>query len=289
MGHWRSMHERTVRAGLRRALALTMFTGVLAGAGAMAEPAHAQEEAGGVVRVVHGLRGLIADVYLNGQLVLPTFRPERATDPIDVPAGDHLVEIRVAGAAMKDRPLLSQSITVPAGFEGSLVAHLDGNGEPTLSTFGDDLDPVSPGRSRVVVRHTAAAEEVSVLLDDVPAIDAVAPSAEAAQLVAAGTYRLSVTPAGGGEPLAAPQSVDFAEGTANFMYLIGSQSDDTLGWAVVRVTDLHTAPTRIQTGDGSSNTTSPHETTWLVLAAATAFAAGSATVWTRSRRSAPSR
>ena len=74
--------------------------------------------------MVHGLRGLVADVYLDGNLALPTFQPERATDPIAIPAGEHLVEIRSAGAAASDTPLLTQSVTVPAGFSGSLIAHL---------------------------------------------------------------------------------------------------------------------------------------------------------------------
>ena len=46
------------------------------------------------MRVVHGLRGLVADIYLDGTLVLPTFQPERSTDPLPIPAGDHLIEIR---------------------------------------------------------------------------------------------------------------------------------------------------------------------------------------------------
>ena len=36
------------------------------------------------------------------------------------------------------------------------------------------------------------------------------------------------------------------------MYLIGSQTDGTLGWAAVQVKDLQTAPAMIQTGDGST-------------------------------------
>ena len=52
--------------------------------------AQAPTEQVGTVRVVHGLRGLVADVYLDGNLALPTFQPERATDPIAIPAGEHV-------------------------------------------------------------------------------------------------------------------------------------------------------------------------------------------------------
>ena len=75
-----------------------------------------------------------------------------------------------------------------------------------------------------MVRHTAAAEDVSVLLNDVAAPAPSRPKAEAAQVLDAGMYELKVTPAAGGAPLAAPQSVEYADGTANFMYLIGSQA-----------------------------------------------------------------
>ena len=206
----------------------------------------------GSVRVVHGLRGLVADIYLDGNLALPTFQPERVTDPLSIPAGQHLVEIRTAGAAKTETPLLAQNVTVPAGFEGSLIAHLGADGQPTLTAYADDLTPVPAGQTRVTVRHAAAADGVSVLLNDQPAITSLAPEAEGTDIVAAGDYKVAVTPLAGGAPLAAPQDVQFAEGTANFMYLIGSQADGTLGWAAVQVKDLQTAPAVIQTGDGSS-------------------------------------
>jgi hypothetical protein len=212
----------------------------------------APSEQVGSVRVVHGLRGLVADIYLDGNLALPTFQPERATDPLSIPAGQHLVEIRTAGAAKTDTPLLAQNVTVPAGFEGSLIAHLGADGKPTLTAFADDLTPVPAGQTRVIVRHAAAADGVSVLLNDLPAIPSLTPDAEGIDIVAAGDYKVAVTPLAGGAPLATPQDVQFAEGTANFMYLIGSQADGTLGWAAVQVKDLQTAPAVIQTGDGSS-------------------------------------
>jgi len=214
--------------------------------------AQAPSDQVGSVRVVHGLRGLVADVYLDGNLALPTFQPERATDPIAIPAGDHLVEIRSAGAAATDTPLLSQTVSVPAGFAGSLIAHLAADGTPTLTAYADDVTAVPAGQSRVVVRHTAAAGDVGVQLNDQATVPALAPDGEAASIVPAGTYKVSVTPAAGGAPLASPQDVAFAEGTATFMYLIGSQAEGTLGWAAVEVKDLQTAPAMIQTGDGSS-------------------------------------
>jgi hypothetical protein len=229
--------------------------------------AAAQTQDVGMVRVVHGLRGLVADIYLDGTLVLPTFQPERATDPLPIPAGAHLVEIRAAGAAVTAQPLLTQTVTVPAGFQGSLVAHLDGTGAPTLTAFPDDLSAVPAGESRVVVRHAAAAENVNVLLNDLPTFNGVASKSEAADVVGAGQYAVSVTPTTGGAPLAPPQNVEYADGTANFMYLIGSQADGTLGWAAVQVGSLQTAPAMIQTGDGSTESSGGSPVGFVALAA----------------------
>ncbi|HWM22359.1 MAG TPA: DUF4397 domain-containing protein [Ilumatobacteraceae bacterium] len=206
---------------------------------------------------MHGLRGLVADIYLDGTLVLPTFQPERSTDPLAIPAGDHVIEIRTAGAASTESPLLAQTVTVPSGFRGSMVAHLGPTGAPQLSVFADDVTAVPAGTSRLVVRHAAAAQGVTVLLNAQPVLRDVAPTTERAEVVTAGPYEIEVTPLAGGAPLAAPQNVEYPDGTANFMYLIGSESAGTLGWAAVQVTDLQTAPERIQTGDGSTELATP--------------------------------
>ncbi len=269
-----------------RFFAVAAMASALAG-GWAAGAADAQDPPG-QVRVVHGLRGLVADIYLDGALALPTFQPERSTEPLPIPAGDHLVEIRTAGAAATDEPLLTQTVTVPPGFQGSLVAHLDATGAPTLSAFQDDLGAVPAGDSRVVVRHTAAAEDVSVVLNDVPAPGAVAAKAESEQVLDAGVYELKVTPAAGGAPLAAPQSNEYADGTANFMYLIGSQAQGTLGWAVVRIDGLQSAPAVIQTGDGSARPADDGNRTMVLVALAAVSFVGATglAVWSRSRRAA---
>jgi hypothetical protein len=264
---------------------MNVLAGLAVAAVAISSTGHAQpEQTDGLVRVVHGLRGLVADVYLDGTLVLPTFRPERATEPLPIPAGDHLVEIRQAGAAATDEPLLTQEVTVPAGFRGSVVAHLDGDGNPRLTAFADDLSAVPAGQSRVVVRHAAAAGPVNVLLNEQATFQGLASETEAGGVLGAGPYELAVTPARGGQPLAAPEQVQYPDGTANFMYLIGSQADGTLGWAAVRVGNLETAPTGIQTGDGSTEDAAQGGGLPIGVLVVIPVAVGMVTVWSRTRR-----
>ena len=171
-----------------------------------------------------------------------------------------------------------------------MVAHLGEDGAPTLTAFADDLTAVPAGSSRVVVRHTAATGDISVTLDDQAAFSGVKPTTEASEVVPAKAYQVAVVPPAGGAPLASPQSVEYTDGTANFMYLIGSQADGTLSWAAVKAGDLQTAPAMIQTGDGSTIPSgSDHAPAIYLMLVVAGAAAGGLGFQLRSRRSHASR
>ena len=61
-------------------------------------PASAADSGDAQLTVVHGVRGLVADVRLDGELVLSGFAPERVTDPLPVPAGRHSLQVWPSGA-----------------------------------------------------------------------------------------------------------------------------------------------------------------------------------------------
>jgi hypothetical protein len=218
---------------------------LVASAGAQTEPAPA------LVTLVHGVRGLVADVYVDNTLALPTFQPVRSTDPIPLAPGPHVVDVRSAGAAATSAPLLHTTVNLVSGARQSAVVHLDAAGNVTASLYTDDVSPVAVGSTRVVVRHAAAVGPIDVLVDDQAVATSLQNAQEAKQSIAAGSHQLSVVDPATKATVAAPEGLSFAEGSATFMYLIGSQADGTLGWAVVNVPGLQTAPTQIQTGDGS--------------------------------------
>lgn len=236
------------RMGAWAVAAVVIVASALGTAASAAPGGPAQAPDTGGVVLVHGFRGLVADIRVDGQDVLRGFEPERATDVLTLPAGPHAVEVR-ASDDPDGEPLLAGEVTVIADARISAVVHEDRSGEPTLSVFRDDVSQVPAGQSRVVVRHTAAAPAIDIALDGEPAATDLGNGDERAAEVAADTYEVSVSEAGSGDELASPEQVPFTEGSANFMYLIGSRQDQSLKWLAQMVDDLGQAPGAVQTGN----------------------------------------
>src|SRR6516164_6885691 len=158
-----------------------------------------------VVTVVHGLRGVVADIYIDNTLVLPAFQPERVTDPVAIPAGEHHVDIRVTGKPADAAPDVSADVDVQADARQSVVAHLNAAGAPTITAYLDDMSPVAAGETRAVVRHTAAAPAVDVGLNQTVVASGLTEPGSTTAVVPPATYEVSVWQAGTQSPLAAPQ------------------------------------------------------------------------------------
>lgn len=109
--HPRSEVPRRSGRGMLAALA-----GVLVGAVPAA--------AAGVARVtlVHGVKGLVADVALDHKVVLSGFKFQHVTGVLDVPAGKHRIQIFKAGT--RTNPQLDVSVTLKAGQDLTAVAAL---------------------------------------------------------------------------------------------------------------------------------------------------------------------
>ena len=234
---------------MRRILRLTGAVAVLAATATTGATVAQAQTPTGQVTVVHGLRGVVADVYVDNTLVLPAFQPERVTDPVTLPAGAHHVDIRVTGKPADAPPDVSADINVQAGARQSVVAHLNAAGTPTITAYVDDTSPVAVGQARAIVRHTAAAPAVDIGLDQTLVATGLTEPGSTTAVVPPATYQVSVWQAGTQSPLAAPQPATLTEGAATVMYLIGSAQANTLSWVAEQIPDLATPPNQIQTGD----------------------------------------
>jgi Domain of unknown function (DUF4397) len=238
---------RTVLAGAA-ALAVTALPI------AFAAPAAAADDAS--VVVFHGVPGLTVDVYASADAtytaeegLLSDFEPGTITDPVDIPGGTYNLAVFAANEDPSGDPAIeANDVTVPAGANITVAAHLDAEGTPVLTPFVNDLSKVDAGQGRLVVRHTAAAPAVDVLAGGEAVFSDLANPDEAKADLPAGTVSASVALAGSTDPVIGPADVPVTEGSATIVYAWGSAEDDTLDVAVQTITGLHSAPSGVPSG-----------------------------------------
>jgi hypothetical protein len=178
--------------------------------------------------VVHGIPGLVVDVYVDGQLFVKDFTPGTIAGPLTGAGGTANVAIVPAGGDPAN-PALAATLTVNAGQNVTAVAHLDANGTPTLSVFNNDVSPT--GNARIVIRHTAAAPAVDLLVSPGAANELrfgpLVNGQEAQVEVPGGTYNSGIVPTGTSTFVIGPSNFNFQAGNVYFVYVIGSLAGGT--------------------------------------------------------------
>jgi hypothetical protein len=240
-------------------------------------PASAAENA--TVSVLHGVPGLTVDVYANGEELLPDFEPGTLTDPLQLPAGTYDLQVFADGDTpdSAEPAIEAMGVEVPAGANATVVAHLDADGNPTLTPFVNDVSATSAGDARLTVRHTAAAPAVDVRADGDVVFDGLTNPNEASADVPAGAYSADVVLAGTEDVALGPADLDLAEGTNTIVYAWGSAEDGNLDLAVQTIDGLHSAPGGVPGGEAGLAPESEGVATWalglgLMSALALAFA-----------------
>lgn len=234
---------------MRRTTATAGTAALVALVAAPMAPASAADEA--TVSVLHGVPGLTVDVYANGEELIPDFAPGTLTDPLSLPAGSYDLQVFADGDTpdSADPAIEANGVEVPAGANATVVAHLDADGNPTLSLFANDTASTAAGEARLTVRHTAAAPAVDVRADGDVLFDGLTNPDEASGEVPAGTYSADVVLAGTEDVALGPADLDLAEGTSTIVYAWGSAEDGNLDLAVQTIDGLHSAPAGVPGGE----------------------------------------
>jgi hypothetical protein len=227
-------------------------TGAVGVAGALvllATPATAADTA--TVSILHAVPDTPVDVYANGEELLPDFQPGTLTDPLELPAGTYDLAIYPAGSdpASTQPAASADDVTVPAGANATVVAHLTAEGSPVLTPFVNDVSAVPAGEARVTVRHTAAAPAVDVRAGGTPVAPGLANPDEATLTVPAGTVSADVVLAGTQTVAIGPADLTLAEGTTNIVYAWGSE-EAGYELAVQTISGSHSAPAGVPGGTG---------------------------------------
>jgi hypothetical protein len=233
----------SIRTSLRAA-------GAVGAAGALvllATPATAADTA--TVSILHAVPATPVDVYANGEKLIPDFQPGTLTDPLELPAGSYDLAIYPTGSdpASTQPAAKADDVTVPAGANATIVAHLTAEGTPVLTPFVNDVSAVPAGQARVTVRHTAAAPAVDVRANGAVVAPGLTNPDEASLTVPAGTVSADVVLAGTSTVALGPADLSLAEGATTIVYAWGSQAAG-FKLAIQTISGGHSAPAGVPGG-----------------------------------------
>lgn len=217
-------------------ISLLLAGALLAAVSSVAEASHRPA----TVFITHGIpgaNGFPVDIRIalpgGGAACLPNVTFATVAGPWQVPAGTYTISI---GAHVPARPCSASPVLGPlpvpleAGEDAAIVAHLTANGQPTAGKYGLDLRPAGWGKARVNVLHLAGAPEVDITVArpgaSHPALSLgdVANGDAAAAGLRAGSYEVSIAPAGVPTPVFGPAPLRVRPFMAYVVFAIGSLS-----------------------------------------------------------------
>lgn len=237
---------RIVRAFATVALAAGASVGV-----AVATPLSAHAAGTAMVSVLHAVPNTPVDVCANGKALLTNFQPGTLTDPQSLPAGSYDLKLTAANSGCGAAAVLeAKGVTVPAGANITVVAHLAASGAPQLTPYVNDVSAVPAGKARLTVRHDAAAPAVDVRAGGTPVITGLTNPNEKSLVTAAGTVSADVVLAGTTTVAIGPADVTLKEGTSTIVYAWGSANDKNLKLAVQTISGMHSSPGGVNAGTG---------------------------------------
>jgi hypothetical protein len=235
-----------------------ILSGVAVGALALAAlsvPVATQAAPGDAeLSVVHGIPGLVVDVYVNGKLTLDNFKAGDVAGPLALAAGTYKVDITAGDATDDSAPILTTNLPLAANGNYTAVAHLKADGTPAATLFTNDISKTAPGQGRLTVRHVASAPAVDVLAGGTAVISGLTNPNEKVLNLAAGTVSASVAAAGTTAPLIGPADVMIKDGVNTIVYAYGelvpkAGGASTLALALQNISGLQTPPAGVPTGE----------------------------------------
>jgi hypothetical protein len=222
-------------------------------------PAAAADGGSATVSVFHGIPGATVDVYANSKKLLSDFAPGTLTAPVRLRAGTYDIEIFKAGADPSGTPVLEKTVDVPGGVNATVVASLAEDGQPALNAFVNDTSGIPAGKTRLIVRHVAAAPAVDVRANGTAVFKGLKNPEQATAEVPAGSVNADVVLAGTGTVVLGPATLNLPEGAGTVVYAWGSAKDKNLALKVQNLGTARMAPGAPAAGETGQADTARYE------------------------------
>lgn len=217
--------------------------------------------------IVNAIAGTTAQLVLDESVLPASVAPGSVVGPMSLAAGQHVLELRSGSATV-----VSARFSIDPGENLDVVAHraADADGTPLITVFRNDLSPVGPGKTRLVVSHVAVAPPADIRVNGTPYFRNVANAESLSVVVPAGSYLLDVFPTTGStKAILAPARVTLTPGTLTRVFAYGNPDKNISPDGIVQVIKVPVvgagAPRSVHTGDGGQ--------------AASEFVASSARTW----------
>lgn len=255
-----------------------------------------------MVRVIHGLPDAPdVDIWVDGAAAITGPAFTEGTDYVELPAGDHQVQVVPAGGALSDA-VIDATLTLEGG-AAYTVAAVGLVAAIAAEVYEDDMTAPAEGMAHVRVVHAspdAPAVDVAVTGAAVLIENLEFPSASAYMPVPAGSYDLDVRPTGTEDVALATPGFTAEAGMIYDVFAVGTLADGTLAVApfVSELLDATTTdnttgtsggtPGMPATGAGGTADSGTGTTNWAifgVIAAALVVAFGGVGLATRRARS----
>lgn len=204
-----------------------LLTALVATAAVCLIPASAAAQDAATVTLIHGIPGATVDVVVDGEVVIAGFEPG-STQDLSAFAGQTLVNLEVRAAGTEDVVIGPVAeFPVPDAGNWSVVAHLDADGNPTVTPFENNTEATAAGEGRLIVRHTAAAPAVDLVVGDSRPIEGAANGDSAELDLPAGEIAGAQLAPAGGDPIVDAPTVNLQAGTDLIVYAVGSLDGET--------------------------------------------------------------
>ncbi len=204
--------------------------------GLSAFTATAQGSTDASLTAVHALPGTSAvSVYANNAVLINRLDTGTVDGPISLTPGTYAFAIRPRGSSSSSVPLtLIKGAVLTSGENATLVAGFTTTGIKKLWLIANPTSSIASGKARVIIRHVASAPGIDVYFGSTREVTNLTNANQAVLVVPSGSDSVSVDLNGTTTVVVGPTSYGFNAGTTTILYVIGSQTAKTLGFATQR-------------------------------------------------------
>lgn len=213
------MQRRLVLVLTALSLALT---GLVVGSGG--SPVQARK-AMGMLYVVQAVPDQDVAVMVDGELVEDAAVTGDVVGPLPLEPGKHDVMMK------SDEWSLTTTVGIVAGQGKDVVLHSPASqgSDPVVSQYRVPVQPIGPGKARVVLAHTATAPPADVRVDGRTVFTNIANGEYAEADVPAGGHEVALLPSGADRgAFLGPLQVDLPSDTVTMVYAVGSPQNGSM-------------------------------------------------------------